>query len=98
MFLTAAMEFNHEVSQLLPSRPSDDMELSKLLASRTLPHVHVQTKEQPLCLPYAVKARILVHAHIERVPLHSSFLEAGRQSGMEGWVGTMYMEKASNLS
>lgn len=77
MFLTAAMEFNHEVSQLLPSRPSDDMELSKLIASRTLPHVDVKTKERPFCLPYAIKARILVHAHIERVPLHSSFLEAG---------------------
>lgn len=78
MVVTAAMEFNGDVSQLVSSRPSDDVELSKIIVSKALPHVHLKTKERFLCLPYAVKARILLHAHLERVPLHSSFLESGR--------------------
>lgn len=77
MILTAAMEFNHEVSQLVPTRPSDDMELTKIIASKSLPHVQVKTKERFLGSPDAVKARILIHAHLDHVPLHSSFLESG---------------------
>ena len=77
MVLTAAMEFNHSVSQLVPTRPSDDVELSKIISSKALPHVQVKTKERFLSASYAIKTRILVHAHIEHVLLHSSFLESG---------------------
>lgn len=77
MLLTAAVEFNPELSKLVPTRPSDDMELSKMIASKSLPHAHVKTKERVFNLPYAIKSRILVHAHLERVPLHSTSLESG---------------------
>ena len=77
MILTAAMEFNYEVSKLVPTRPSDDVELSKIIASKALPHVQVKTKERFLAAPYSVKTRILLHSHLERVPLHSRFLESG---------------------
>ena len=77
MVLTAAVEFNPELSKLMPTRPSDDMELSSIIHSKSLPHAHVKTKERVFNSPYAIKSRILVHAHVERVPLHSSFLESG---------------------
>lgn len=77
MVLTAAMEFDHSVSQSVPSRPSDDVELNKIISSKVLPHVQVKTKERFLSTPDAVKTRILLHAHMEHVPLHSSFLESG---------------------
>lgn len=79
MVLTAAMEFNHEMSQLVPTRPSDDVELSKIISSKALPHVQVKAKERFLSAPYAVKTRILLHSHLERVTLHSSFLESDQR-------------------
>ena len=82
MVLTAAMEFNHELSPLVPTRPSDDMELNQVISSRTLPHARVKTKERVLCLAYAIKARVLLHSHLERVPLHSSFLESGNHGNI----------------
>ena len=77
MVLTAAVEFNPELSKLVPSRPSDDVELSKIITSKALPHAHVKTKERIFNLPYAIKSRILLHSHVERVAVHSSFLESG---------------------
>lgn len=77
MVLTAAVEFNPELSKLMPTRPSDDVELNKIILSKSLPHAHVKTKERVFNLSYAIKSRILVHSHLERVPLHSSFLESG---------------------
>ena len=77
MILTAAFEFNKDMSPLLPSRPSDNMELSKIILSKTLPHVCAKSKERYIGMPYAIKARILLHSHLERVPLHSTLLELG---------------------
>ena len=71
------MEFNCKMSPLVASRPSDDVELSKILASKTLPHVNVKLKEKGLGSPWAAKAQILLHSHLERVSLHSPMLEIG---------------------
>ncbi len=39
----------------------------QLIQSKALPHIDIKTKENPFCAPYAAKARILVHAHLERL-------------------------------
>ncbi|XP_064404076.1 translocation protein SEC63 homolog [Halichondria panicea] len=67
MILTAAFEFNSDQSPLVKKRPSDDMELSEIIQSKALPHIDIKTKENPFGAPYAAKARILVHAHLERM-------------------------------
>ena len=96
MILTAAMEFSNELSQLLPSRPSDNVELSRIIASRSLPHVNAKTKERFMGMPYSVKARILLHSHLERVPLNSQFLETGIQGAFI--VNTSYFKIFINVT
>ena len=78
------MEFNCKMSPLVASRPSDDVELSKILASKTLPHVNVKLKEKGLGSPWAAKAQILLHSHLERVSLHSPMLEIGGRLNLRG--------------
>ena len=53
---------------------------SQLIQSRSLPHIDIKTKERPFSAPYAAKARILVHAHLERVDLPPHSLQIGRHS------------------
>ena len=83
LVLTAAMEFNSKVSPLLPSRPSDDVELTRILTSKSLPHIVVKPKEKFLGTPYAIKAQLLLHTHMERVPLHSNLLLAGQTASSQ---------------
>jgi translocation protein SEC63 len=77
MVLTAAFEFNPQFSKLLPARPSDDEELSELIHSRSLPHISVKVKEPVLREIYAIKACILIHAHLEKVGLPPATLRPG---------------------
>jgi len=65
------------MSPLVPSRPSDDEELSGIIAAKTLPHISPKLREKGLGTPWAVKAQILLHSHLERVPLYSPSLESG---------------------
>ena len=49
----------------------------QLIRSRSLPHIDIKTKERPFSCPYAAKARILVHAHLERLDLPPHTLRTG---------------------
>jgi translocation protein SEC63 len=80
MVLTAAFEFNPQFSKLLPARPSDDEELSELIHSRSLPHISVKVKEPVLREIYAIKACILIHAHLEKVGLPPATLRPDQKS------------------
>ena len=77
MILTGAAEFDPMVSQSMPTRASDDQELSRIVSSKTLPYLQHKTKERFLGAAYSVKTRILLHSHLARLPLHSTFLESG---------------------
>lgn len=46
---------------------------------REIPNLGEKNKEQPLCRPYSVKARALLHAHLSRLPLNPDTLEKDRQ-------------------
>ncbi|XP_035687196.1 translocation protein SEC63 homolog [Branchiostoma floridae] len=77
MILAASFEFekghNHEVME----RPSDNVELPQLM--RELSQLNEKSKERPLCYPYSIKARCLVHAHFSRIDLPPKTLELDRQ-------------------
>lgn len=43
-----------------------------------LPNLDEKNKEKPLCYPYSVKARALLHAHFQRLDLPPDTLAIGR--------------------
>ena len=44
---------------------------------RELPHLNEKNKERPLCFPYSIKARALLHAHFSRIALPQATLLKG---------------------
>ena len=56
---------------------------------RDLPNLGDKNKEAPLCYPYSIKARALIHAHLSRLELPRLTLksgEAGEKSFYENCV------------
>lgn len=43
-----------------------------------LPNLDEKNKEKPLCYPYSVKARALLHAHFQRLDLPPDTLAIGK--------------------
>lgn len=80
MILTAAFEFNPSHGKAIGLRATDDLYLSEVIRSKALPHIDIKTKEQPFASPYAAKTRILIHAHLERLPLQQPSLLADQQA------------------
>ncbi|GMR52909.1 hypothetical protein PMAYCL1PPCAC_23104 [Pristionchus mayeri] len=64
MVLGGAFEFNKEYNNEIVLREADDIELPKIM--KYLPLLGENKKERPLCLPYSIKARIMLHAHLSR--------------------------------
>ena len=55
---------------------------------RDLPNLGDKNKEPPLCYPYSVKARALIHAHLSRLELPRLTLKSGKKSlGVGGGGG-----------
>ena len=50
---------------------------------RDLPNLGDKNKEPPLCYPYSVKARALIHAHLSRLELPRLTLKSGEKSSMQ---------------
>ncbi|CAF1209495.1 unnamed protein product [Rotaria sordida] len=73
MILSASREFDRNRNPLIIDRLSDNVELPKLF--RELPDVQEKTKERPFQLPYCLKARTLLHAHLHRLNTLSDNLE-----------------------
>lgn len=77
MILSASREFDRNRNPLIVDRPSDNIELPKLF--RELPDVQEKTKERPFQLPYCLKTRTLLHAHIHRLNTLSDDLEKDKR-------------------
>ncbi|ELU17583.1 hypothetical protein CAPTEDRAFT_160293 [Capitella teleta] len=77
MILGASMEFERGHSSEVVERPSDNEEIPMLI--RDLPHLNEKNKEKPLCYPYSIKARALLHAHFSRQDLPAKTLELDKQ-------------------
>ncbi|XP_065648722.1 translocation protein SEC63 homolog isoform X2 [Hydra vulgaris] len=67
MILAGSMEFEKGHNNNVQERPSDNVELPMLM--RELAQLNEKNKERPLCYPYSVKARALLHAHFSRIAL-----------------------------
>ncbi|PAV76632.1 hypothetical protein WR25_14477 [Diploscapter pachys] len=73
MVLSGSCEFWKQYNNDIIERETDKRDIPRLMKS--LPNMAEKCREQPLGMPYAVKARILIHAHLNRVPLESAGLE-----------------------
>ena len=49
---------------------------------RDLPNLGDKNKEPPLCYPYSIKARALIHAHLSRLELPRITLKTGKVLGI----------------
>ena len=55
---------------------------------KLLPHIDIKTKERPFSAPYASKARILTHSHLERYrSLPQSTLQIGIYMALRSGIG-----------
>lgn len=68
--LSGSFEFSKQYNKEIVERESDDVEVPRLMKSLT--GVTDKGKEQPLSQPYALKARVLLHAYLSRLPLESA--------------------------
>ncbi|CAF2397134.1 unnamed protein product [Rotaria sp. Silwood2] len=77
MILSASTEFDRTRNPIIIDRPSDNTELPKLF--RELPDAQEKTKERPFQAPYSIKARTLLHAHLQRLNTLSDNLEKDKR-------------------
>ncbi|VDO27479.1 unnamed protein product [Haemonchus placei] len=73
MLLGGAFEFWKQYNKEIIERETDDVELTRRMKS--LPNLGENKKERPLSLPYSLKARILIHSYLTRIPLDNEGLE-----------------------
>ncbi|KAL3998451.1 Sec63 Brl domain family protein [Acanthocheilonema viteae] len=74
MVLGGSFEFWRQYNKEIVERESDDIELPPLM--KLFKNLSENKKERPLCLPYSVKARLFIHAHLSRFVLDSSNLRS----------------------
>ena len=72
MVLSGSYEFWKKFNNVITERESDEMEVRPLMKETK---VNEPKKEAPFYLPWSIKARTLLHAHLSRLPLGSSRLE-----------------------
>ncbi|XP_077285756.1 translocation protein Sec63 isoform X2 [Arctopsyche grandis] len=77
MILAASCEFDKRHNSEVVERMSDNEEVPQLV--RDIPNLNEKNKQQPLCRPYSIKARALLHAHLSRMVLNPETLEKDRQ-------------------
>lgn len=76
MILAASCEFDRMHNAEVQERPSDNEELPQLI--KILGNIQEKNRERPLCFPYSVKTRVLLHAHFQRLILNENTLEIDR--------------------
>ena len=76
MILAASLEFDRNHNPEVVERPSDNVEIPQLIKS--LPNIQEKNRELPLCCPYSIKARCLIHAHLSRISLPENTLVKGK--------------------
>ncbi|KAK7107985.1 translocation protein SEC63 homolog [Littorina saxatilis] len=74
MILAASCEFDRMHNAEVQDRPSDNEELPQLI--KILGNVQEKNRERPLCFPYSVKTRVLLHSHFQRLKLNEATLGA----------------------
>ncbi|CAG2062441.1 unnamed protein product [Timema podura] len=77
MILAASREFEKKHNSEIVERPSDIEEVPHLI--KQIPNLNEKNREAPLCYLYSIKARALIHAHLNHVPLNPETLEKDGQ-------------------
>lgn len=77
MILAASYEFDKRHNSEIEERQSDNDEVPMLF--RKLQNLNQKNKQKPLCYPYSIKARAIIHAHLSRIPLNPETLEKDRR-------------------
>ena len=54
-----------------------DVLIRVLQLIKILGNIQEKNRERPLCFPYSIKTRVLLHAHFQRLKLSKDALEAG---------------------
>ncbi|XP_031550222.1 translocation protein SEC63 homolog [Actinia tenebrosa] len=67
MILAGSFEFEKGHNAEVQERETDNIEIPQVM--RELPNLGDKNKEPPLCYPYSIKARSLIHAHLSRIDL-----------------------------
>ena len=75
MVLAGSFEFWKRFNTEIVERESDDKEIPTVM--RELKNLGEKKKEHPLCLPWSLKTRTLLHAYLTRVSLPSEQLMTG---------------------
>lgn len=68
MILGASFEFDRNHNPEIVDRVTDNTELPQLIKDLT-EDIQIKNREQPLCWPHSIKARALIHAHLEKLDL-----------------------------
>ncbi|PSN41683.1 hypothetical protein C0J52_07697 [Blattella germanica] len=77
MILAASLEFEKKHNSEIVERPTDNEEVPLLI--KQIPNLSEKNRERPLCFMYSIKARALIHAHLNRIPLNPETLDKDRQ-------------------
>lgn len=75
MVVAGSFEFWRKFNPSIVERESDDIEIPRVM--KELRNLGENKKEPPLCHPWSLKARTLVHAYLSRIELQSDRLEIG---------------------
>uniref|UniRef100_A0A915IYQ5 J domain-containing protein n=1 Tax=Romanomermis culicivorax TaxID=13658 RepID=A0A915IYQ5_ROMCU len=75
--LSGAYEFWKMFNKEIIERPSDDIEVPMLI--KQFPSINENKREGPFFIPYSVKARVLLYAHLSRKPLPADTLNTDLQ-------------------
>ncbi|XP_069688937.1 translocation protein SEC63 homolog isoform X2 [Periplaneta americana] len=77
MILAASLEFEKKHNGEIVERPTDNEEVPHLI--KQISNLSEKNRERPLCFMYSIKARALIHAHLNRIELNSETLDKDRQ-------------------
>ncbi|KAI7685962.1 hypothetical protein SSS_08701 [Sarcoptes scabiei] len=77
MIICASYEFEKSHNSEIQEHPSDNVEIPKLI--KQIPYLAINNRERPLYFEYSLKARILLYAHLLRIPLLSATLEQDKK-------------------
>ncbi|XP_067947774.1 translocation protein SEC63 homolog [Watersipora subatra] len=75
MILASSLEFWKIYNPEVVERPTDDEEVRRLMRDVHSTYLNEKNREKPLCLPYSIKARALLLAHMQRIPLPQNTLQ-----------------------
>ncbi|CAB0007487.1 unnamed protein product [Nesidiocoris tenuis] len=76
LILSASLEFEKQYNSEIVERPTDNIEYPQIM--KQLSNFGEKNKEKPICYLYALRARVIMFAHLSRIPLPEKTLDKDR--------------------